>query len=333
MGKQTNAQVLRFLKKENWLSKYYSDFYNYSNFIIQDDMIRSYIINILARFNTKIAQVYIHRRKHRIIVELFSYNDSFLNWNSFLSKYSRKRSLKNKWLKHLSRKQKGNLNFKNNKLHSFFEKNPGLELIYFSEDSKLVEYANLINYFKKSCRAKGYSVKSLIALNLSYLLKTNVVIRNTNIISKDQYHLLLKVFRPIGFRLRSPLSKYLRVKFVCLVYHALLHKSSLLLCRYLRFIIPRFCKKKRKSRRINPFFKSVRSVFTLMFLYGWVKKAGIKGIKVVFKGRINGSRRKRVHVIKKGRTSTQSFNNIISYHQEDCLTIFGVLGIKVWIIY
>ena len=42
---------------------------------------------------------------------------------------------------------------------------------------------------------------------------------------------------------------------------------------------------------------------------------------------------KEIHVIKKGCTSTQSFNNSISYHQEDCLTIFGVLGIKVWIIY
>jgi ribosomal protein S3 len=70
-----------------------------------------------------------------------------------------------------------------------------------------------------------------------------------------------------------------------------------------------------------------------MFLHGWIQNAAIKGIKILFKGRINGSRRKRTYVIKKGRTSTQSFTNLISYHQEDCLTIFGVLGIKVWIIY
>jgi small subunit ribosomal protein S3 len=63
------------------------------------------------------------------------------------------------------------------------------------------------------------------------------------------------------------------------------------------------------------------------------KQLCIKGIKIVVKGRINGSRRKRTYVIKKGYTSTQSFNNEISYYQEDCLTIFGILGIKVWIIY
>lgn len=40
------------------------------------------------------------------------------------------------------------------------------------------------------------------------------------------------------------------------------------------------------------------------------------------------------HILqKKGQTSTQAFNNEISYYQEDCLTIFGILGIKVWIIY
>ena len=70
-----------------------------------------------------------------------------------------------------------------------------------------------------------------------------------------------------------------------------------------------------------------------MFTKDFSKYACVKGVKIVFKGRINGSRRKRTHVIKQGQTSTQSFKNQISYYQEDCLTIFGILGIKVWIIY
>jgi len=70
-----------------------------------------------------------------------------------------------------------------------------------------------------------------------------------------------------------------------------------------------------------------------MFGNSFSKHAQVKGIKIVVKGRINGSRRKRTYVIKKGYTSTQSFRNEVSYHQEDCLTIFGTLGIKVWIIY
>jgi hypothetical protein len=144
---------------------------------------------------------------------------------------------------------------------------------------------------------------------------------------------LLKIFSYKGFRLRSPLSKYLRIKFICLVYYSLLYKSSLLLCRYLRFIIPRFCKKIRKSRKINPFLKSLKSVMILMLNGSFSNQLNVKGLKILVKGRINGSRRKRTHIIKKGYTSTQSLKNEISYYQEDCLTIFGILGIKVWIIY
>ena len=32
MGNQTNAQVLRFFKTKDWLSKYYSSYFNYSNY-------------------------------------------------------------------------------------------------------------------------------------------------------------------------------------------------------------------------------------------------------------------------------------------------------------
>ena len=35
-----------------------------------------------------------------------------------------------------------------------------------------------------------------------------------------------------------------------------------------------------------------------MFLNGFAK--GVKGVKIIVKGRINGSRRKRVYVLKKG---------------------------------
>merc|ERR1711959_527145 len=182
--------------------------------------------------------------------------------------------------------------------------------ILFFKNAKGLDYISLNNYLKINQRT-GYSGKRLLSLNLSYLLKTNVIINN------NQRFLLLKIFNYMGLRLRSPLSKYLRTKFICLIYYSLLYKSSLLLCRYLRFIIPRFCKKKRKSRKINPFLKSLKFVIGLMFTKKFSKYARVKGVKIICKGRINGSRRKRIYVIKRGQTSTQSFQNEISYHQED----------------
>ena len=70
-----------------------------------------------------------------------------------------------------------------------------------------------------------------------------------------------------------------------------------------------------------------------MFTKPFSKQIKLKGVKVQVRGRINGSRRKRTYVIKKGQTSLQSFRNEISYYQDDCLTIFGILGVKVWIIF
>merc|ERR1712187_873558 len=255
------------------------------NLIVSDILIREYVINFISLFNTKVAQVFIYREKSKVIIRIFSYNDSFTNWNSFILKHK-----------------------------------------------KELDYISLNNYLKVN-KCIGYSGKRLLSLNLSYLLKTNVIIKNTNIISHNQRIVLLRIFNYMGLRLKSPLSKYLRTKFICLVYYSLLYKSALLLCRYLRFIVPRFCKKKRKSRKINPFLKSLKSVIGLMFTGNFIKHACVKGVKILFKGRINGSRRKRTHIIKCGQTSTQSFKNQISYYQEDCLTIFGILGIKVWIIY
>ena len=333
MGKQTNSQILRFLKNKDWLSKYYSSYFNYSNLIVQDILIREYVINFISLFNTKVAQVFIYRKKHNIIIRIFSYNDSFMNWNSFLSKHQKKLKSRNYLLDQFSSKHKNILDLKNLNSYEWFQENKNLtDNILFFKNAKRLDHISLTNYLKINKRT-NYSGKRLLSLNLSYLLKTNVIIKNTNIISNHKRFLFLKIFNYMGLRLRSPLSKYLRTKFICLVYYSLLYKSSLLLCRYLRFIIPRFCKKKRKSRKINPFLKSLKFVIGLMFTKKFSKHARVKGVKILCKGRINGSRRKRTYIIKRGQTSTQSFTNEISYYQEDCLTIFGILGIKVWIIY
>ena len=51
MGKQTNANFTVFKKKLAF--KYYSSYFNYSNLIVQDILIREYVINFISLFNTK----------------------------------------------------------------------------------------------------------------------------------------------------------------------------------------------------------------------------------------------------------------------------------------
>jgi len=84
------------------------------------------------------------------------------------------------------------------------------------------------------------------------------------------------------------------------------------------------------SQKIFYFFK--RLIKTL-FSNGFFEKKEVKGIKVSVKGRLNGARRKGKYILEYGQTSVQTLKDKVSYHQEDSFTLFGVLGIKVWIIY
>jgi len=333
MGKQINPQVIRFCKSEDWISKYFSDYFNYSNLIVQDSLIINYIFNFLSFFNTKIVHINIYREESDIIIRLFSYNDSFINWKSFLLKHKKKIHYRDTHLNLFSRNfesTKTKYNFL--KLKSNYCSHP-ISQVLLKKNGSYFKLLYLNSTSKKIRRLTGYSGKRLLCLNLSYLLKTNVILKNINIITKKDRYLVLQYFRNIGYRLRSPLSKYLRVKFVCLVYYSFLYKSSLLFCRYLCYIIPRFCKKKRKGRKLIFFLSSLKSVIMLICSSGLLNKECIKGLKIIIKGRINGSRRKRSYTIKHGLSSTQSFSNKISYYKGDCLTIFGILGVKVWIIY
>ena len=330
MGKQTNAQIIRFHRNQDWLSKYFCSFYNYSNLILQDTLIRKYVLNFTSMFNTKIVQIYIYREESRIIIRIFSYNDSFTNWKSFIFKQRKKIRYRNRLIQRSSKKYRNILGFEDFESHDWFKKDSSLsQKVFFLKNKTELDYISL----NKGQHFVAYSGKRLLALNLSYLLKTNVIIKNTNVVSKNHRVFLLKMFSSMGLRLRSPLSKYLRIKFLCVVYYSFLYKSSLLLSFYLASIIPRFCKKKRQHRKINSFLKSLKSVVNLMFGIQFKNKFNVKGIKITLKGRINGSRRKRSYGILKGCTSTQSFSNEINYSTVDFPTIFGMLGIKVWFRY
>nr|YP_009298481.1 ribosomal protein S3 [Actinidia tetramera]AON77222.1 ribosomal protein S3 [Actinidia tetramera] len=61
------------------------------------------------------------------------------------------------------------------------------------------------------------------------------------------------------------------------------------------------------------------------------KKADTKGIRVQISGRINGKERADVEGTKKGRVPLQTIRAKIDYCSYTVRTIYGVLGIKIWI--
>ena len=62
-----------------------------------------------------------------------------------------------------------------------------------------------------------------------------------------------------------------------------------------------------------------------------LKENGVKGFKIQIAGRLNGSEIARAEWIREGRVPLQTLRANISYSTYRANTIYGVLGIKVWI--
>lgn len=62
-----------------------------------------------------------------------------------------------------------------------------------------------------------------------------------------------------------------------------------------------------------------------------VQKAQIKGIKIQVSGRLNGAEIARSEWVREGRVPLQTLRADIDYSYKTAQTIYGVLGIKVWL--
>lgn len=61
------------------------------------------------------------------------------------------------------------------------------------------------------------------------------------------------------------------------------------------------------------------------------KEANVKGIKVQVSGRLNGAEIARSEWIREGQVPLHTLKADIDYYQNKAQTIYGILGIKVWI--
>jgi len=62
-----------------------------------------------------------------------------------------------------------------------------------------------------------------------------------------------------------------------------------------------------------------------------LQKSGVNGFKIQVSGRLNGAEMARIEWIREGRVPLQTLRADISYTSYSAHTIYGVLGIKVWI--
>ena len=62
-----------------------------------------------------------------------------------------------------------------------------------------------------------------------------------------------------------------------------------------------------------------------------LERSGVKGFKIQVSGRLNGAEMARTEWVREGRVPLQTLRADISYSSYEAHTIYGVLGIKVWI--
>ena len=62
-----------------------------------------------------------------------------------------------------------------------------------------------------------------------------------------------------------------------------------------------------------------------------LQKSGVKGFKIQVSGRLNGAEIARAEWVREGRVPLQTIRADISYATHRANTIYGVLGIKVWV--
>lgn len=69
----------------------------------------------------------------------------------------------------------------------------------------------------------------------------------------------------------------------------------------------------------------------MKFAISSTMNAGAQGIKVMCSGRLGGAEMARTEVYKEGRTPLHTIRADIDYATAEALTIYGIIGVKVWI--
>ncbi len=83
-----------------------------------------------------------------------------------------------------------------------------------------------------------------------------------------------------------------------------------------------------KLKRHGQFFDFLKKTLNLFLFSGFSK---LKGVKILFNGRISGLRRSKVIPIMTGNVKSQTIAADIEHHQATAYTKNGTIGVKVWV--
>jgi ribosomal protein S3 len=339
MGQKVNPVGLRLGVYRKWKSNWFVDSLNYSDFLHLNFEINKYFAGVLR--NNAIKTFFSH-----CIIAKYSLEKIYI----FVFFY-RLRKRKKKVQKSFNTKRKNLqplINEASPKNFNYIKYYKLLKLInlYNTIEIKQKE-VNLLNFYKfdsKNTKKEqipidnnytitrgNYTSLKTMENSLSEFLGTNVQLTFINLLSFIKFYLKLNKNDKFLSTLETQMLNFYRYDIkllkdaINITYSSLLFKQPQTLANFIAYQLRRTPKNRRQSKLVQ-FYKKIISLMINQL-------SEIIGLRIKFKGRVNGRRRTISNVINIGPLPLQQHNCYIEYGQADALTIYGTIGIKVWIYY
>ncbi len=358
MGQKVNPIGLRLGTSRKWKSNWFLDSFNYTNFLAINNEINIYFLGILRNNKRKAFLSHCIISKYsleKIYVFVFFYRFR-LTYKELKLKEKNDKDKKKSYLFLYQRKNK-------NYISNFSESHKFLSLLN-NKNKILLDNKQYKNFSKKTYKIKNLKKKKLFKYNKSHnlslnnvkkslklFLNTNVSLLFINFLSftrfhvseQKQYQILRKkehhknirrrkqpgslFFKSIEYKLFN-FFKYdvkLITDAIPIAFISLLLKQPETLTRFIGYHL-RSTPKNRRQTKLIQFYKRLLLIIIKL-------QPEIKGLRIKFKGRINGRKRAKSTIIDYGNIPLRIHNEFIEYGESKGITIYGVIGIKIWIFY
>ncbi len=329
MGQKTNPISLRININRNFESSWFQDdSMKYSQLLHQDLKIREYLKSLFTFIGIHTGRINLQVFPKKLIIHYFLHDSKKKKVQRQLT-FSSEKFQQLLFIQNLSFSQKKNfeeyLQFvtKNHMNYSDFRKHFFLRFFlirfFFSENQNILSTKTALNYSYEFLKLVNPRIHEV---DLSILKRVDSTSCNSGV--KDVS--LMNEFKTQ--RTQLTIDKNLKHIESILTKNLQCHSSILPMkidSRYksAQFICDYVCQRLQENLSFRQIFKQL--------LQEIKNHNEIQGMRIVCSGRLGGVEMARVESKKYGQTSLHVFSSKIDYASEQAYTLFGLLGVKVWL--
>jgi ribosomal protein S3 len=329
MGQKTNPNIFRLGVNKKWKTEFFEKkTKEFAYFTFVDLEIKLFIERFLNIYGLILHEFKIHHTNSVVNIYV-SYairpDFKFTNFKEEKKLKLVKRTQKQNSL-YLDTKQKikntSNLSLK---IKKYLENNKN-DLNKFNNNSKVVNQINTLKTIHQS-NFNNLKIENKIQkfLKSVELFKNNNVFINLKCINKT-FNLTIKQKKSLKKKIML-LQKFRYTPFfkegINLIFLSVYKRNS-------SKLLTKFIEMQLKTIKRHKFFMTFLKKTLTLFLNSNFSK--IKGVRIKFKGRLNGAPRAKHKILNVGDIPIQTIDSIVDYSESTIQTSNGSFGIKVWIV-